>query len=86
MSLLKKKIVKPLEYEVWVKVQCPTCILPVDTKKGKRILITVPARGLPDSIQCFNCGTMIKTKDLFKTGKEVQGLASNGEQIKGILC
>ncbi len=86
MSLVKKIIVKKLEFEVWVKVCCPYCASNLGTKKGKRIMITMPARGLPNKIQCFNCEGMIDTKDLFIKGKEIQALASNGEVIKGVIC
>lgn len=86
MSLVKKIIVKKLEFEVWVKVCCPYCASNLGTKKGKRILISMPVRGLPDKIQCFNCEGIIDTKRLFIKGTEVQTLASNGEVIKGVIC
>ena len=87
MSLVKKVLVqKKIEFEVWVRICCPYCASNLGTKKGKRILITIPARGLPDKVQCFNCEGLIDTKGLFVKGKEVQALASNGEVIKGVIC
>lgn len=77
-----KKVTKPLEFEVFVKVYCPHCAA---SEKGKEIGIMLPARGLPDSIQCFNCSKAINTKDVLTKGKEKMQLASNDEKIKGVL-
>lgn len=65
---LAKKAPKPIEYEFFVKVQCPHCIAGT---KGKSVLITLPARTLPKAIRCFNCNQSIDVTNLYKTGKEI---------------
>lgn len=81
MSLLKK-IIKPIEYEIWIKVSCPRCYM--NNNKKKHLFVTLPARGLPDKVKCFDCDYRIPTKDLFKKGKEIIGRAEKDEKIKGI--
>jgi len=81
MSSLKK-VSSPLEFEVYVKVYCPHC---ANAEKDKEIGIMLPARGLPDTIRCFNCSQVIVTKGVFTLGKEKVRKADRNEKIKGII-
>lgn len=77
----REKQTRRIKFELWVRVECPHCVLASGGKKS--IKVQVPARGLPDKVRCFNCGGMIPTKDLYKEGKELVALESN-ETIKGV--
>lgn len=77
MSLLKKQTPK-IEYALYVKVKCPHC-----DAQDKEIFITLPARGLPKDVRCFNCNARINIQDLYNKGKEILCREST-ETIKGL--
>lgn len=77
MSLVKKAI-KPLEFELFIKVYCPHCAA---SDKGKEIGIMLPARSRPEVIKCFNCSGVISLTGILTSGKEKIVRADKGEKI-----
>lgn len=78
MSTLKKL---ELQYELYIKVICPYCNSKDLGKKAKEIRISMPFRGLPEKIRCFNCDRVVDIRSIKTEGIEIQDRGDKGEPL-----
>lgn len=75
-----EKTTPKLEFEIWIKIACPNC-----SETKKRLFISLPVRGLPNEISCFNCGKSFNIRDILSKGKELLCRMPKDEVIKGVI-